>query len=106
MLFVKTKQSEWRGDNRDRGNYYADRRIDFGYGYGGRPFGYGWSGYGHDGPPSPGCRHPDTGGRNTPTGNDLLTVTRANISDTIVRLDSQNGGSTLFASYLVAGSII
>lgn len=50
----KMNQSEWRGDYRDRDDYYGDPGADSGYGYRrGRGYGYGSPGYGYDGPPAP-----------------------------------------------------
>ncbi len=40
--------SKWFGGNRDRGDYYGDRRG--GYGYGAPGYGYGGPGYGYGGP--------------------------------------------------------
>ena len=51
----KMNQSEWRGDYRDRDDYYGDPGVDSGYGYRrGRGFGYGSPGYGYGGPTAPG----------------------------------------------------
>ena len=49
----KMNQSEWRGDYRDRDDYYRDPGVDSGYGYSGRGYGYGSPGYGYGGPPTP-----------------------------------------------------
>ena len=50
----KMNQSEWRGDYRDRDDYYGDPGVDSGYGYRrGRGYGYGSPGYGYGGPPAP-----------------------------------------------------
>jgi hypothetical protein len=51
-MFGKMNQSEWRGDNRDRDDYYGDPGADSGYGYRGRDFGYVSPGYGYGGPPA------------------------------------------------------
>ena len=48
----KMEQSEWKGDYRDRDDYYGDPGVDSGYGYRrGRSYGYGSQGYGYGGPP-------------------------------------------------------
>ena len=52
-MFEKMNQSEWRGDYRDRDDYYGDPRVDSGYGYRGRNYGYGSPGYGYGGPLPP-----------------------------------------------------
>ncbi len=53
-MFDKMNQSEWRGDYRDRDDYYGDPGVGSGYGYRrGRGYGYGSTGYGHSGPPAP-----------------------------------------------------
>jgi hypothetical protein len=50
----KTNQSEWRGDYRDRGDYYGNPGVDSGYGYRrGRDYDYGSQGYSYGGPPAP-----------------------------------------------------
>lgn len=50
----KMNQSEWRGDYRDRDDYYEYPGVNSGYGYGrGRGYGYGSPGYGYGGPPDP-----------------------------------------------------
>ena len=46
--------SKWKGDYRDRDDYYGDRGVDSGYGYRGRNYGYGSPGYGYGAPPAPG----------------------------------------------------
>jgi hypothetical protein len=51
-MFGKMNQSQWRGDNRDRNDYYGDPRVSSGYGYRGRDYGYGSPGYGY-GRPTP-----------------------------------------------------
>ena len=48
----KMNQSEWRGDYRDRDDYYGDPGVDSGYGYRDRDYGYGYGG-----PPPPGYRY-------------------------------------------------
>lgn len=53
MSQSKMNQSEWRGDYRDRDDYYRDPGVDSGYGYSGRGYGYGSPGYGYGGPPTP-----------------------------------------------------
>jgi len=55
-MFGKMNQSEWKGDYRDRDNYYRGPGVDSGYGYRGRDYGYG-------GPtvPSYGYAAPQTG---------------------------------------------
>jgi hypothetical protein len=50
----KMNQSEWKGDYRDRDDYYRDRGVDSGYGYRGRNYGYGSPSYGYGGPTAPG----------------------------------------------------
>jgi hypothetical protein len=52
-MFGKMNQSEWRGDYRDRDDYYGEPGIDSDYGYRGRDYGYGSPGYGYGGPPAP-----------------------------------------------------
>lgn len=56
-MFDKMNRSEWRGDNRDRGDYYGDPRVGSVYGYRGRDYGYGSPGYGYGGPPGHGYRY-------------------------------------------------
>jgi hypothetical protein len=59
-MFGKMNQSEWRGDNRDRNDYYGyygDPRVSSGYGYRGRDYGYGSPGYGYGAPPPHGYRY-------------------------------------------------
>ena len=42
--------SKWFGGNKDRGDYYDDRRGGPGYGYGAPGYGYGGPGYGYGAP--------------------------------------------------------
>jgi hypothetical protein len=50
----KMNQSEWRGDYRDRDDYYGDPGVDSGYDYRrGRGYGYSSPGYGYGGHPAP-----------------------------------------------------
>ncbi len=50
--------SKWRGDYRDRDDYYGDPGVYSGYGYRGRGYGYGSPNYGYTAPeyaaPQPG----------------------------------------------------
>lgn len=46
--------SKWRGDYRDRDDYYGDPRVDSGHGYRGRGYGYDSPNYGYGGPPARG----------------------------------------------------
>ena len=39
-MFGKMNQSEWKGDYRDRDDYYGDPGVGSGYGYRGRAYGY------------------------------------------------------------------
>jgi len=49
----KMNQSDWRGNYRDRDDYYGDSGVGSGYGYRrGRGYGYGSPGYGYGGPPA------------------------------------------------------
>ena len=51
----KVNQSQWRGDYRDRDDYYGDPGVDSAYGYRRyRGYGYGSPGYGYGGPPATG----------------------------------------------------
>ena len=69
----KMNQSEWRGDYRDRDDYYGDRGVDSGYGYRrDRGFGYGSPGYGYGGPPAPSYGHTVPAYAAPQPGNDAL----------------------------------
>ena len=72
-MFGKMNQSEWRGDYRDRDDYYGDRGVDSGYGYRrDRGFGYGSPGYGYGGPPAPSYGHNVPAYAAPQPGNDVL----------------------------------
>jgi hypothetical protein len=72
-MFGKMNQSEWRGDYRDRDDYYGDPGVDTGYGYRrDRGFGYGSPGYGYGGHPAPSYRHTVPAYTAPQTGNDAL----------------------------------
>jgi hypothetical protein len=73
MSQSKMNQSEWRGDYRDRDDYYRDPGVDSGYGYHrGRGYGYGSPGYGYGGPPAPGYGYTVPAYAAPQPGNDAL----------------------------------
>jgi hypothetical protein len=71
-MFGKMNQSEWRGDYRDRDDYYRDRGVDSGYGYRGRNYGYGSPDYGYGGPTAPGYGYTAPAYAAPQPGNDAL----------------------------------
>jgi hypothetical protein len=68
----KMNQSEWRGDYRDRDDYYGDPGVDSGYGYRGRGYGYGSPGYRYGDPPAPSYGHTVPAFAAQQPGNDAL----------------------------------
>ena len=65
MNRTKLKQSEWRGDYRDRDGYYGDPEVASAYGYGS-------SGYGYGGPPAANYRYTVPAYATPHPGNDAL----------------------------------